>query len=70
MDNGISLEVQEWLNKFPVLSEKDFYPPSDDRKIKSGVNDIYNGDNFEEYLEYYNDMCDEEEIYDDNNQNF
>lgn len=37
----------------PVLSEKDFYPPSDDRCWKSNLDDIKGGDNFADYAEYY-----------------
>ena len=37
----------------PVLTEKDFYPPEDDRYLTSGVEDIRHGDNFVEYVEYY-----------------
>ena len=35
------------------LSEKDFYPPEDKRVFRSGVNDIPNGDNFNDYCEYF-----------------
>lgn len=43
------------------LSEEDFYPPADDRVLKSGVSDIVNGDNFVDYSEYIFDMT--EELY-------
>lgn len=48
---------------FVELSEKDFYPPEDKRKFRSGVSDIYGGDNYSDYLE---DFCEEygEEIFD------
>lgn len=39
-------------NDFYELSEKDFYPPSDDRVIKSGIDEIYQ----DEYLDFINDF--------------
>lgn len=46
-----------------VLSEQDFYPPSDDRKLTSYIEDVYGGDNFEDYAEYIFDLYEEENIY-------
>ena len=37
----------------PILSEKDFYPPQDNRCWRSGVDDIKGGDNFAEYAEEF-----------------
>ncbi len=54
----------EELHKYE-LSEKDFYPPEDTRVLKSGVNDIPNGDNFSNFTECFFDMCCEEEYFDD-----
>lgn len=51
--------VQVKMN--PVLSEKDFYPPQDNRYLQSGVDDIQGGDNFAEYTEEYYRLCEEEE---------
>lgn len=45
------------------LSEKDFYPPEDTRYYQSGVEDIYGGDNFADFAEYFFDTY-EEEIFD------
>lgn len=45
------------------LTEVDFYPPSDNRVWKSGVKDIYGGDNFGDYCEYIFGLLDEEEYY-------
>ena len=56
---------QEWLDSFPVLSEQDFYPPEDKRVLHSRVYDIPDGDNFDDFMQQYNELCDEEEIYDD-----
>ena len=39
-------------NDFYELSEKDFYPPSDDRVIKSGIDETYQ----DEYLDFINDF--------------
>lgn len=35
------------------LTEEDFYPPPDERYLKSGVEDIRDGDCFEEYITYF-----------------
>ena len=35
------------------LSEEDFYPPEDTRILHSGVEDIDDGDNFNDYLKYF-----------------
>ena len=48
----------------PVLSEKDFYPPQDNRCWQSGVDDISGGDNFAEYAESFFKMCECEEYLD------
>lgn len=45
------------------LTEEDFYPPSDNRVWKSGVEDIDGGDNFAEYCEYIFEVLDEEGYY-------
>ena len=54
-------------NKFKyeyyVLTEEDFYPPSDDRVLKSYVHDIPNGDNFADYAEYIYELYEEEDYY-------
>lgn len=46
------------------LTETDFYPPSDNRYLKSNVKDIVGGDNFADYCEYVFDLLEEEEYYD------
>lgn len=45
-----------------VLTEKDFYPPSDDRTLKTYVEEMYN-DEFYEYAEYVFDLYEEEGYY-------
>ena len=45
------------------LTEADFYPPSDNRYLKSNVKDIVGGDNFADYCEYIFDLLEEEERY-------
>ena len=49
---------------FKELCEKDFYPPEDTRTIQSNVYDIFGGDNFVDFTEYYFEYCDEEERFD------
>lgn len=46
-----------------VLTEKDFYPPSDDRIFNSVVEDILDGDNFSEYTKYFFEMY-EDDLFD------
>ncbi|MCM1225091.1 MAG: hypothetical protein NC548_62635 [Lachnospiraceae bacterium] len=44
---------QNKRNEF-ILSESDFYPPKDNRKLCSGIRDAYNGgENYDDYLEYF-----------------
>ena len=47
-----------------TLSELDFYPPSDNRVLKSHIEDIDGGDNFTDYCEYIFEILEEEEYYD------
>lgn len=46
-----------------ILTEEDFYPPSDDRVWTSNVYDIYGGDNFADYTEYIFDLYESEGYY-------
>ena len=48
-----------------VLTEEDFYPPTDDRYLKSNVDNIYGGDNFADYCEDFFEMLDEEDYWQD-----
>lgn len=53
------------LRKYnPILTEQDFYPPSDDRVWKSNVEDIEDGDNFADYCKEFFELLDEEEYFD------
>ena len=45
------------------LTDRDFYPPCDDRVWKSNVEDIDDGDNFADYCEYIYAILDEEDYY-------
>lgn len=45
------------------LKEEDFYPPSDNRCLKSYIRDVNGGDSFAEYCEYIYEILDEEEYY-------
>lgn len=49
---------------FDYLTEKSFYPPSDNRVLKSYVKDIVGGDNFADYCEYIFELYEEEGHYD------
>lgn len=46
-----------------VIKEQDFYPPPDDRVLKSYVEDIDGGDNFADYCEYIFEILDEEDYF-------
>lgn len=47
-----------------ILTEQDFYPPSDDRIWKSNVKDIDGGDNFADYCKEFFELLDKEGYYD------
>lgn len=59
--NDISDEPNEWFNN--CLTEQDFYPPTDNRTVKSYVSDIYGGDNFEDYCKDIFKLLEEEGYY-------
>lgn len=46
-----------------ILSEKDFYPPQDDRVWTSNIKDVYCGDNFADYCEEFFNILEEEEYF-------
>lgn len=52
------------MNIDDVLTEQNFYPPSDDRVWTSNVEDIDGGDNFADYCEEFFELLDEREYYD------
>lgn len=56
-------EYKKYINSSPILSEEDFNTSCDTRVIHSGVEDIYGGDNFNDYLSEYFGMIEIEEIY-------
>lgn len=45
-----------------ILSEEDFYPPSDDRTFKTHMEELYEGE-FVEYTEYIFDLYESEDYY-------
>lgn len=49
---------------YSCLTEQDFYPPEDNRTVKSYVVDIYGGDNFTDYCEEFFELLEEEGYYD------
>ena len=52
-DNKNNLQCKSKQIDKPVLSERDFYPPKDNRHWESGVEDIRGGDNFADYAEEF-----------------
>lgn len=49
---------------YDVLTEQDFYPPSDDRVLTSNIDDIEDGDSFDDYCKEFFELLDEEEYFD------
>ena len=45
------------------LKDSDFYPPSDDRVLRSYIRDVCEDNNFREYAEYIYDLYEEENYY-------
>ena len=62
--NDVDFEVD--CNGFRELTEEDFLPPEDDRMIRSGVCDVFGGDCFADYAEYFWDEY-ENHLFDCNN---
>ena len=53
VSQDVSLQDVHLLLQDNLLMEEDFYPPPDRRYLKSGVEDIRDGDCFEEYITYF-----------------
>lgn len=55
-------DVDDLLQEEPkdYLTEEDFYPPSDNRVLKSNVRDIVDGDNFADYCTDMFELLEEE----------
>lgn len=53
-----------YSNDYHLITEQDFYPPFDNRYWKSNVRDIVGGDNFADFCEYFFELLDEEECFD------
>ena len=53
VSQDIPLKDVHLLLQDNLLTEEDFYPPPDERYLKSGVEDIRDGDCFEEYITYF-----------------
>ena len=45
------------------LSEEDFYPPEDNRKLSSGIKDIDSTNNFEQFTSEFFELCEYEELF-------
>lgn len=45
------------------LSEEDFYPPEDNRKLSSGIEDIDSTNNFEQFTLEFFELCEHEELF-------
>lgn len=52
------------FNKYnEILKEEDFYPPEDNRYLKSNVKDINGGDTFIDYSTYIFELYEHEDYY-------
>lgn len=58
------LKLKLSFDKFYEVTEKDFYPPEDTRLYQSGIEDIYDGDNFSDYVKFFYSQY-EEDLFDD-----
>lgn len=54
MDN-FQRDKLKYLRNYYEITEKDFYPPEDIRLYNSGIDDIDDGDNFEDYAKWFYD---------------
>ena len=52
------------LNNYVEITEEDFYPPSDDRVLKSYIKNVSYGDNFSDYCKYIFALYEEEGYWD------
>lgn len=55
--NDVNINIEK--NNY-CLSKKDFYVSCDDRKLESYIEDIEDGDNFEDYCKYIFNLYKEE----------
>lgn len=62
--NNISKDYSLINEEYYYLTEEDFYPPSDNRIWKSGIDDIEGGDNFVDFCEEYFELLEKEGYYD------
>lgn len=67
LDDEFNEEYYRYFNyskdKGFYLSETDFYPPSDNRVLKSFIKDIDGGDNYADYCRDFFELLDEEDYY-------
>lgn len=54
-------KIINYFNNY-VLSEEDFYPPMDDRILKTNIEEVYKGE-FAEYTEEIYDLYESEDYY-------
>lgn len=62
-----NISKKKYYNRFNKddfhLKESDFYPPSDDRVLKSYIKDINGGDNFADFCQEFFELLDENDYY-------
>lgn len=47
------INISRFRKDSSIITEKDFYPPGDDRLYDSGIDDINGGDTFEGYSKWF-----------------
>ena len=61
VDDDLRKYLTEYLDEhYPVLTERDFYPPADPRVRRCGVDDIPGGDNYADYFNWFYDIYSED----------
>lgn len=63
-DESLKQQDLNQSDKDFLLTEIDLYPPSDNRILKSYIEDIDGGDNFADFCEEFFEMLEEEGYYD------
>jgi hypothetical protein len=64
MDEVNTIDFNKYyLKNYHEITEKDFYPPEDTRLYNSGIDDINDGDNFDDYSKWFYDNY-EYELFD------
>lgn len=61
--NKYNIDDLLYEESYDYLTEENFYQPSDNRVLKSYIEDISGGDNFADYCKYIFDLLEEDGYY-------